>query len=152
MAGGVRTQKLPQLVKHYREGAGLKQNELGRLLGHKDGSQVSAWEAGDKVPTLETTLEMAAQFGVTASQLVGEVERPQPGAPVTNNIVNGSHQTVYNHVEGLPLMTEAFEERLRKVVEEVVDARCERLVQELRVMLREAARDADTDAGQGEDR
>jgi hypothetical protein len=150
MAGGVRTAKLPPNLKRYREAAQLKQNELGRLLGHKDGAQVCAWEAGVKVPTLELTMDTAAQLGVTTSQLVGEVPPVVPGAHVTNNVVNGTHHTVYQHVEGPLLMSDAFEARLRKVIEEVVDARCEKLVEEMRQMVREVVREQEQ-SRRGED-
>lgn len=141
MPGGVRTAKLPPNLKRYREAAQLKQNELGKLLGHKDGAQVSAWEAGDKVPTLELTLEMAAQLGVSTSQLVGEVPPTVPGAHVTNNVVNGEHHTVYQHVEGPLLMSDDALARLRTVVEEVVDARCAQLLDELRQLVRDVLKE-----------
>jgi len=141
MAGGVRTAKLPPNIRRYREAAKLKQYELGRLLGHKDGAQVSAWEAGDKVPTLELTAETAVHLGITTSQLLGEVPPAVPGAHITNNVVNGDHHTVYQHVEGPVLMSDEFEVRLRKVVEEVVDARCDKLVEEMRQIVREVVRE-----------
>jgi DNA-binding XRE family transcriptional regulator len=141
MAGGVRTAKVPPNLKRYREAAQLKQNELGRLLGHKDGAQVCAWEAGGKVPTLELASDLAAHLGITTSQLLGEVPPVVPGAHVTNNVVNGDHHTVYQHVEGPVLMSEDFEVRLRKVVEEVVDARCAKLVEELRRVVRDVVRE-----------
>jgi transcriptional regulator with XRE-family HTH domain len=151
MAGGVRTAKLPPNLKRYREAAQLKQNELGRLLGHKDGAQVSAWEAGMKVPTLELTMDTAAQLGVTTSQLVGEVPPVLPGSHVTNNVVNGTHHTVYQHVEGPLLMSDEFEARLRKVVEEIVDARCEKLVEELRKVVREVVREQEDERPREDD-
>jgi DNA-binding XRE family transcriptional regulator len=141
MAAGIRTAKVGPNLKRYREEAKLQQQELGRLLGHKDGAQVCAWEAGDKVPTLELTLETAALLGVSTSQLVGEVPPPAPGTHVTNNVVNGEHHTVYQHVEGPIVMSEAWEARLRKVVEEVVEARCQRLLEELRQLVQEVRRE-----------
>lgn len=141
MPGGVRTAKVSPNLKHYRKAAQLNQNELGRLLGHKDGAQVCAWEAGVKVPTLELASDTAAHLGITTSQLLGEVPPMVPGAHVTNNVVNGDHHTVYQHVEGPLLMSDEFEARLRQVVEEIVDARCEKLVEELRRVVREVVRE-----------
>jgi len=140
MAGGVRSAKFPPNLKRYREAAQLKQNELGQLLGHKDGAQVSAWEAGKKLPSLEMALETAARLGVSTSQLLGELPPVLQGAHVTNNVVNGEHHTVYQHVEGPLLMSDEFEVRLRKVVEEVVDARCDKLVEEVRRVVRDVVR------------
>jgi transcriptional regulator with XRE-family HTH domain len=151
MPGGVRSAKLPPNLKRYREAAQLKQNELGRLLGHKDGAQVSAWEAGDKVPTLELTLETAAQLGVSTSQLVGELPPVLPGAHITNNVVNGEHHTVYQHVEGPLLMSNEFEAKLRKVVEEVVDARCAQLVEELRRVVQDVVQEHGAAPGPSEE-
>jgi transcriptional regulator with XRE-family HTH domain len=134
MAGGRRTAKLGGHLKHYREAAKLKQNELGRLLGHKDGAQVSAWEAGDKVPPLELVLETAAHLGVSTSQLVGEVPPPEPGTHVTNNVVNGEHHTVYQHIETLVLASEEGGAPLRRALEAVVEVRTAPLVAELRAL------------------
>jgi transcriptional regulator with XRE-family HTH domain len=141
MAGGVRTAKVAPNLKRYREAAQFTQHELGCLLGHKNGAQVCAWEAGTRVPTLELTLEMAAQLGVSTSQLVGEVAPTVAGTPVTNNVVNGEHHTVYQHVEGPILMSDDVEARLRKVVEEVVDARCQTLLEDMRRVVREVLRE-----------
>ena len=144
VAGGVRTQKVPKNLKQFREQAGLQGNELGQLLGMKSGAKVSQWEAGATVPTLEMAAEVAARLGVTTSQLLGETEQPAQGSHVTNNVINGDKHTIYQHVEGGQLlMTAECQQVLRQIVEEVVDARCVRLLEEMRQVLREAAREAD---------
>jgi DNA-binding XRE family transcriptional regulator len=153
MAVGVRTKDVGKQIKAYRERVGLKQNDLGQRLGHKTGAKVSAWEAGTVLPSLELTAEVAAQLGVTTSHLLGEAPLPESGTQITNNVVNGDHHIVYQTVQGgVLLMTDEFQQVLRAIVEEVVDARCERLVEEFRAVLseRDAAREADADPGEGE--
>jgi DNA-binding XRE family transcriptional regulator len=145
---GVRTQKVSKNLKQFREQAGLKQNELGLLVGHKSGAKVSMWESGAGVPPLELAAELAAHLGVTTSQLLGEAEPPSQGSHVTNNVINGDQHTIYQHVEGgALLMTAELQQAIRTIVEEVVDARCQQLATQLeqtfRQALREAARAAD---------
>ena len=40
----------------YRTERQLSQQYIARLLGHRTGAQVSRWESGEKVPTLDNAL------------------------------------------------------------------------------------------------
>ena len=148
MGVGIRTAKFGKNLQGCREQRGLKQQDLGQRLGHKTGAKVSAWEKGTVVPSLELTAELAAQLGVTTSQLLGEVAPLTPGSHVTNNVVNGTHHTVYQHVEGMMLLSEEFEDRVRQVVREEMEQCCARVLEEVRALCQTLQRPPEDRGGQ----
>jgi transcriptional regulator with XRE-family HTH domain len=84
-------------------------------------------EKGSKKPSYRQLKAIAQALEVPVSDLTDETPACQG---VTNN-ANGDHQVVYQHVERLALMTEEFQVMLRQVVTEVVNARCEQLLEEM---------------------
>lgn len=70
---------LPQRIKNLRESAGLGQLELAKMAGITQ-AQVSNYEVGKQFPGLETAAKLAAAFGITVADLIGEAD-PKPGAP-----------------------------------------------------------------------
>ena len=55
----------------YRKAAGLTQAELAEKINYSDKS-VSKWESGNGAPDVYTLLQLAALYGVTLNDLVGE--------------------------------------------------------------------------------
>jgi transcriptional regulator with XRE-family HTH domain len=43
----------------YRKERQLSQRRVARLLGHRTGAQISRWESGEKIPTLDNALMLA---------------------------------------------------------------------------------------------
>ena len=43
----------------YRKQRQFSQRQIARLLGHRTGAQVSRWESGEKIPTLDNALMLA---------------------------------------------------------------------------------------------
>ena len=73
----------------YRKERQLFQKEIANLLGHKTLSQVSAWENGQKTPTLDSALMLAhilkapveALFADRAQELRAKIDKRAAKAP-----------------------------------------------------------------------
>lgn len=59
-------------IAYYRKRAGLTQVGLAEKLNYSD-KAVSKWERGDSIPDVLTLMQIAAQFGVTVDDLLGDV-------------------------------------------------------------------------------
>jgi transcriptional regulator with XRE-family HTH domain len=67
--------KFPEIVRRARKKKGWSQSELGKALGMAD-TNISAYENGKGMPSLENAREMAQIFRMTTSQLLGETPVP----------------------------------------------------------------------------
>jgi transcriptional regulator with XRE-family HTH domain len=56
----------------YRTERQLSQRHIGRLLGHRTGAQVSRWELGEKIPTLDNALLLARILDIPVESLFAE--------------------------------------------------------------------------------
>ncbi len=56
----------------YRKERQLSQRHIARLLGHRTGAQVSRWESGEKVPTLDNALLLAHILDIPVESLFAE--------------------------------------------------------------------------------
>ena len=73
----------------YRKQHQLSQKHVAAMLGHKKTAQVSRWENGEKIPSLENALRLGyvlkvpveALFVDLAAKLRGEIEARTPEAP-----------------------------------------------------------------------
>lgn len=132
-------------VKRERLLRGWSKKELSQRAGYATEGMIHQIEQGTRRPSAQQLLALAAAFEMSVSALVGDT------APCTvTNHANGAHAIGYQHNEGTVLMTDELQTILRTIVEEVVDARCERLLAEVKVALRDAAREADDAAGESE--
>ena len=61
-------------LKPYRKRSGFTQQELGFLLGLKQHSCISRYEAGESKPSLETALAYQAVFGRELQELFPELQ------------------------------------------------------------------------------
>ena len=61
-------------LKPYRKRSGFTQQELGFLLGLKQHSCISRYEAGESNPSLETALAYQAVFGRELQELFPELQ------------------------------------------------------------------------------
>lgn len=59
-------------IAFYRKQAGLTQAGLAEKLNYSD-KAVSKWERGESVPDVLTMMQLAAQFGITVNDLLGDV-------------------------------------------------------------------------------
>lgn len=70
--------KLENYLKAYRKRAGISQNEMGYLLGGRDGTKASRYEHFKRKPNLETALACEALFHIPVRELfAGMYERAQ---------------------------------------------------------------------------
>ena len=67
-------------IASYRKAAGFTQQELASRLNYSDKS-VSKWERGESLPDIYILSQIADLFGVTVSNLIGEVEPPKESKP-----------------------------------------------------------------------
>jgi len=70
-----RPDKLAEKLLAIREGLGLSQNALIRLLGYDDEltqSQISAFERGSRIPSLVILLKYARLAGVSTDVLIDD--------------------------------------------------------------------------------
>jgi len=56
----------------YRKERQLSQRHIARLLGHRTGAQVSRWELGEKIPTLDNALLLARILDTPVESLFAE--------------------------------------------------------------------------------
>lgn len=68
--------KIAKNLIAYRKAAGLTQAELAEKINYSDKS-VSKWESGNGVPDVYTLMQLAALFGVTLNDLVGDGTLPK---------------------------------------------------------------------------
>ena len=60
-------------LRSHRRKSGLTQEEVGFLLGYRNGELVSRYEKRRRLPTLGTALACEAIFGVPISELFADV-------------------------------------------------------------------------------
>ena len=56
-------------IWRYRKERHLSQNHVAYLMGHKKASQVSVWESGEDLPTLENALMLGHILDASVEQL-----------------------------------------------------------------------------------
>ena len=61
---------MAERIRLLREGAGLTQAEVGRMLGISRAG-VNAWEMGLSIPSAKNVVELAKKFGVSTDYLFG---------------------------------------------------------------------------------
>ena len=70
-----KNQKKIKKVKNYlwtfRKRAGYSQKQAARILGHKDTSQISRYERGARIPSLETVIKMEIAYDTPVDRLFG---------------------------------------------------------------------------------
>ena len=62
--------KFPERLKELREEKGLTQRELGKRVG-TSGQNISRWEKGEKMPTLNSIIPLCIFFGCSSDYLIG---------------------------------------------------------------------------------
>ena len=117
---------------------GWSKKELAAKVGYTTEAMIHQIEEGVKWPSIQQAKALAAAFGVSLSALVGDAA----GGGVTNH-ANGAHAIGYQHNEGAVLMTDELQAMVRQVVREELTVQREQLLHDMRVVLREAAREAD---------
>ena len=65
--------KLPNYLRMYRKRSGFSQAEVARLLGGTNGTNISRYERGSRLPSLETALALAAIFKTPIHELFSGV-------------------------------------------------------------------------------
>jgi transcriptional regulator with XRE-family HTH domain len=74
-----RSRRLPNYLLMLRKKAGLTQDEVANLFGHKSGSKISRYESNTRRPLLLTALSFEAIYGVSVREsfagLYEQVER-----------------------------------------------------------------------------
>lgn len=140
--GGTYSKRIGRALKACRTLGEMSQDELAQKVGLAGGAVISAYEAGDKVPTLERAIDMALHLGVSLSQLVGEQGAAQAPQHITNN-ANGDHQTVYMNVEGSIVLMDDLRDILRTMLREELAVGRKQLLAELREALQEDRREED---------
>jgi transcriptional regulator with XRE-family HTH domain len=67
--------RLENYLRSYRKQSGLTQDEVGFLLGRRNGAQVSRYEKRHRLPPLETALACEEIFGIPVSELFAGVRQ-----------------------------------------------------------------------------
>lgn len=65
-----------QRLKALREGVGLSQNKLAKMMGLRQ-SSINRYEAGESTPSPENLLWYADYFDVSLDYIFGRTENPQ---------------------------------------------------------------------------
>lgn len=152
MAVGTHSKRVGKAIKACRDLGPVSQDELAAKVGLKDGAVISAYEAGDKMPTLERAIDMAYHLGVSMSQLVGEHNAQQLPLKIVQN-VGGDNQRVYMHVEGTQVLLEDLERTIREVVQQELEKERARMMEEMQrrfPVLSDAAREQGGEPQDGE--
>lgn len=105
--------EFPGRLKELREAAGLRQSDVGKMLG-VHGTTVGTWEQGRREPTPLMLANLARIFDVPADYLLGDDEAAQ------------SALSVHVHPEVAMMFEEADWRRIppheRQIIEGVVKA------------------------------
>src|SRR5258706_7988695 len=67
--------RLENYLRSYRKQSGLTQDEVGFLLGRRNGAQVSRYEKRHRLPPLETALACEEIFGVPVGELFAGIRQ-----------------------------------------------------------------------------
>jgi transcriptional regulator with XRE-family HTH domain len=82
--------KLPNKLRMYRKRSGFSQQEIGFLLGHADGSQLSRYERFYGLPALRTAFALAVIFRVSVRDLFpGEHETTEDEVIMEARLLQG---------------------------------------------------------------
>lgn len=89
--GKVQLKKLlGKRLRAARKAAGLTEMDACRLVGQKEQTQVSLWENGERMPTIQSIMKMATAYAVPVDWLLGLTNDPIADPLETNQgvIVN----------------------------------------------------------------
>ncbi len=64
---------IPNRLWKHRKLTGLKQNEVAKKLGLRDGNLVSRWERGVAMPSAENLLKLSTLYNTLANELYHEL-------------------------------------------------------------------------------
>jgi len=70
-----KTARLPNRIWHYMKRGRHSQRELARLLGYKSASNLSRWQSGTKLPTLDNAIGLAVALCTSVDALFPEHRR-----------------------------------------------------------------------------
>jgi transcriptional regulator with XRE-family HTH domain len=65
-------QTVPNMLRHYRKQAGLRQIDVAARLGLKNTDRMSHWEKGVAFPNATNLFKLSAIYKVPAQELYGE--------------------------------------------------------------------------------
>lgn len=109
------TRKLPNYLRTYRKRTGLTQKEVGYLLGHNDGSEISQYEQGTWFPNFRALAALETALRVPIGQLfAGAYEEIEVGVlERTGKLIKQIQQQPAN------LHREAKLQSLRRIIEDL---------------------------------
>lgn len=90
-----------QRIRNYRRQRNLSQNDVAEKI-NKSATYISYLESGIKHPSLETLVDLANLFGITADMLLGE---------------NLTHTRLVNEVEFQQILNDCSDKEKRFLVE-----------------------------------
>ena len=65
-------QPIPNMLRHYRKLAGLRQVDVAAKLGFVSSDRISHWENGQSFPSVTNLFRLSAIYKVTAEELYGD--------------------------------------------------------------------------------
>ena len=66
-------QTVPNMLRHYRKQAGLRQIDVAARLGLKNTDRMSHWEKGTAFPCVTNLFRLSAIYKVPPQELYGEL-------------------------------------------------------------------------------
>lgn len=66
-------QPIPNMLRHYRKQAGLRQVDVAAKLGFVSADRISRWEKGQSLPSVINLFKLSAIYKVPAEELYREV-------------------------------------------------------------------------------
>lgn len=63
---------IPNRLRKHRKIAGLRQQDVAKLLGHKSTCRISRWEKGLSMPSAFNLLKLSILYGVLPQELYFE--------------------------------------------------------------------------------
>jgi putative transcriptional regulator len=69
LQNNLKSSRLKNSLRYYREQVGLKQTEIAELLGFKGSDRISLWEHGLAYPSIINLFKLAKLYGVTVEEL-----------------------------------------------------------------------------------
>ncbi len=63
---------MPNHIRRYRKQRNLRLRDVAKMVGIRDGPQISLWEAGARAPSLENALKLSAALNCPVEVLFAD--------------------------------------------------------------------------------
>jgi transcriptional regulator with XRE-family HTH domain len=108
--------QLGDILSELREDRGLTQRELSKIL-HTSNSSISAYEIGQRIPSIDILIKLAEFFDVTTDYLLGISPSPLSPSVLSDELIRGT--TIASVIEMLKAFTPEQSAAIMLIIEQM---------------------------------